>query len=88
MTTQYETNRARHLCVPGGSVRLIGPPAPVCTVEDRRAIVGCYLVEEDGTVWCIYDRCVHGYAEVTTLYSPLLEQTETDANQAPVSHEV
>lgn len=62
-------------------------PVTACSLECRRATVGCYLVEEDGTVWCVYNRCQHGYAEVTVLYSPYEKQDETSTDQVLVGIE-
>lgn len=62
-------------------------PVTTCSLECRRATVGCYLVEEDGTVWCVYNRCEHGYAEVTVLYSPYDGQNETAVVQTAVEQE-
>jgi nitrite reductase/ring-hydroxylating ferredoxin subunit len=55
-----------------------------CTQQDRRASVGCYLVQDDGTVWCVYNRCPHGHAEVTCLYSPLEDDKAAGDQSAAV----
>lgn len=55
-----------------------------CTLAERRATIGCYVVQEDGTVWIVYEACQHGIAEVTPIYTPkfdLMNETAT-ANQA------
>lgn len=80
--TEYEQNRARHLCVPGGSIRL-----PRCLCE--HATLTPAMIEHtdtrDGVEWNYYPVCpVHGIRAIEPVMTGDMKPATTLAGKARV----
>jgi hypothetical protein len=82
LRTTGNTTEANHAAATHGAATEMS-----CTREHRMQEIGCYVVQEDGTVWAMYAACEHGVREAAAVYVPNFKQNEPPTGETVAAAE-